>query len=404
MSLQLRTVSPAEDPDLPAFLDRAFGRPDQESRLATRLSAEHPGFDPSLSLVAERDGEAVGWGLFFPRKLRLRESWVPLAISSPFCTLPEARGEGVGRFLLDTGFGALRDRGIRGAVVIGAPEFFSNFGYAPAFNFCSYVVRAADLPEDPASDWRGLVGEDLPGLREIYEHSYRETPGCEQRELAALEWDVSIPGSHALAWAPGGAPRAYARFRVREELELRECGAADAEGVAAVLAFLRQLMHEHGRERMEAHLPPAHPVARALFHHGCLEQRSDFAGAALLRVLDWPGLIHDTRASWRRPMEQLEVPELSLEFEGENALVHLGRAAGGWAIEPGRRGGRHLFVPAGWGPGLLTGQRNHLDLLGDPRVQARSELDETGRRLLRNLFPADAPFWSYAPVFEIADS
>lgn len=404
MSLQLRTVSPAEDPTLPAFLDRAFGRPDQESRLATRLAGEHPGFDPSLSLVAERDGEPVGWSLFLPRRLRLRESWVPLAVSSPFCTLPEARGEGVGRFLLDTGFGALRDRGIRGALVIGAPEFFSSFGYAPAFNFCSYVVRATDLPQDPTSDWRGLVGDDLPKLRELYEHSYGETPGCEQRELAALEWDVSIPESHALAWTPGGAPSAYLRFRVREELELRECGAANAEGVAAILAFLGQLMLEHGRERMEAHLPPAHPVARALFHHGCLEQRSDFAGAALLRVLDWPGLIHDTRRSWRRPMEQLEVPELSLELEGEGALVHLGRASGGWALESGRRGGRHLFVPAGWGPGLITGQRSHLDLLENQSVQERSELDETGRNLLRRLFPADAPLWSYAPVFEIADS
>jgi putative acetyltransferase len=403
MSLQLRTVSPAEDSQLPAFLDRAFGRPDQESRLATRLSAEHPGFDPSLSLVAERDGEPVGWGLFMPRKLRLRDTWVPLAISSPFCTLPEVRGEGVGRFLLDTGFGALRDRGIRGAVVIGAPEFFRNFGYAPAFNFCSYVVRATDLPDTPVAGWRGLVGDDLPALRELYERSYRDTPGCEQRELAALEWDVSIAGSHALAWAPEGQPKAYVRFRVREQLELRECGAVDAEALTSVLSFLRQLMAEHGRERMEAHLPPAHPVARALFHHGCLEQRSNFAGAALLRVLDWAGLIHDTRASWRRPMEQLEVPELSLEFEAEDALVHLGRASGGWAIEAGRRGGRHLFVPAGWGPGLVTGQRNYLDLLGDARVLQRSELDETGRRLLRSLFPTEAPFWSYAPVFEIAD-
>lgn len=403
MTLQLRTVAPAEDPNLVGFLDRAFGRPDQESRLAQRLGSEHPGFDPSLSLMAERDGQPVGWSLFFPRRIRLRESWISLAVSSPFCTLPEARGEGVGRFMLETGFGAMRDRGIRGALVIGAPEFFAHFGYAPAFNFCSYLVRSADLPEVEATGWRGLVGEDLPHLRELYESSYGDTPGCERRELAALEWDVSIPASHCLAWAPQGVPRAYVRFRLREGIELRECGAADAEAAQAVLAFLRQLMAEHGRPSMEAHLPPAHPVARALFHHGCLEQRSNFAGAALLRVLDWAGLIHDTRASWRRPMEQLEVPEISLDFEGEDAVVHLGRASGGWSIQAGRRGGRHLFIPAGWGPGLITGQRNYIDLRLDGRVQANSELDGTGWRLVRALFPGDAPYWSYSPVFEIAD-
>ncbi len=401
MDWTLRTGSPLEDESLRPFLDAAFERPDQESRLVHELAAHAPAFDSSLALSAWNGEERAAWSLFLPRTVSLRDAWVPLCITSPFATLPDYRQQGAGRFLLQTGFAALKQRGIRGALVIGGPEFFRQFGYAPAFNLYGISCRREDLPTERIDGWRGLRGEDLTRLAPLFQRSYRGVDGCERREPTAIDWEAAIPNSHCLAFEVGGQLLAYLRFRIRGAIELRECGVASEAGIWAVLCFLGQLLDEHNRPNLEAHLPPSHPVARALFHGGALEQASNFDGAALLAILDWPGLISDTSDSFERGLAAGGGLPFSLEIGDAKLRLEPGRVGQEIAFRP--EPGRHLWTPKAWGPSLVTGQRSVHDLGACEEVLQRSDLDRDGWRTAAALFPTRNPMWPYAPIFELAD-
>jgi predicted N-acetyltransferase YhbS len=403
MPLRLVTAHPSEAPERLEFVDRAFERSGHESRLLAELARTNPHFDPGLCLFAERDGDCVGLANFLPRTLTLRGAPVGLALLAPIATLPQARRQGVGRFLLEAGFRALLDRQLRGAVALGGEASFSRLGFQPAFDFYALSARREELPSERLSGWRGLVGEDLPRLRELYERSYAAVSGTERRELSAAEWEASIPSAHCLIFAEGDAPAsAYLRFRIRRSIELRECGVSSERGIRAVLAFLGQLLDEHGKGRFEAHLPPSHPVAKALFERGALAQASNFGGAAQLALLDWPGVLADTAPSWHDGLVAAELSSASLEIGGECfGLLRQGAHLG---IEPGARQAVHLWTPPEWGPALLTGQRDCHDLAACDAFRENSSGALSHPRLIESWFRSRPASWSYAPVFELADA
>jgi predicted N-acetyltransferase YhbS len=389
MALTLRTSTPLCEPALLGLIDACFERVGRESELARALAAGDPHFDAGLSLVGELEGRAAGYALFLPRRILICGSFVKLAVLSPFATLPEARKRGLGNFLLQTGFQALRDRGMCGMVALGPSAFFGRHGFASAFNLYTTEARLADLPEPDPAAWRGLRGDDLPRLRELMHDNYAGVTGTEERSLAALDWESPIENGHTLVLERAGQPSAYLHFRTRGELELRECAAASPADVRSMLGFLARLLREHGRTRVDLHLPPQHRVARALFHRGSAQVSSNFRGAAMLCICDWNALFAATSEHWLRALAAAGVDELSLGIDGEAFRLRARRGA--LQIDPARVERRHVELPAGHAPGYLTGQRDWRDL------------DPACAELARQLFPGGTPMWSYAPVFGLAD-
>jgi predicted N-acetyltransferase YhbS len=402
MSFRLVTANPLELPEHLAFVDAAFERTGHESRLLAELARNNPGFDAGMCLFAERDGATVGVANFLRRNLFVRGALLPMALVAPIATLPKDRRQGVARFLIEAGFSASLDRGLCGALALGGEASLVRLGFQPAFDLHTLSARREDLPAERLAGWRGLTGADLGRLRELYEHSYRSVSGTERRELCAQEWEVSIPASHALIFQEDGHSRAYLRFRIRRSIELRECGVSDERGIRAVLTFLRQLLEEHGRARLEAHLPPSHPVAKALFERGALAQISNFGGAAQLAILDWPSVLRTTGASWQAGLVAAGLERASLEIGGECfGFQHSGDSV---TIEPGAREPVHLWTPPEWGPALLTGQRDVHDLDASDGFKAQSTGLDRHSRLVESWFRPRAAAWSYAPIFEVADA
>lgn len=400
MSLTLRTATPSNRPELAPFIDACFERAGRESRLVEILESGDPAFDAGLAILAENDGEPAGWALFLPRSLRLRGADVRLAISLPFAVLPDQREQGVGRFLMEAGSQALRDRSIRGAMAIGHPGFFGRFDYASSFGLHTVVARREDLPdgkEKPgtADGWRGLSGSDLPHVARLQRQNYAAIDGSECRSEAPLDWESAEPSGHSLVLESGGEVLAYLRFRVRGELEVRECAVLDQRGVDGVLRFLGRLLREHSRAQIEVHVPPPHPVSRALFRRGGQCRRTSFGNGVLLRVLDWPGILRDTAPSWSSALEASGHGACSFEVDG--ASLRLEAKPQGLEVTSGTEPGAHIKVPHGWGPPLLTGMRDHRDLTFEG---AAADVDP---KLLSALFPGGTPMWTYGPVFEVAD-
>jgi len=385
----LRTASSIQDEELRLLIDAAFHRTDRESRLAEELARAHPDFDPGLSLVSELDDRPVGWALFFPRTVLLRGAWVPLSIAGPYGTHPAYRNRGVQRQLFETGLAALRDRGLRGAIALGDPGFLTRFGFGSAFDHYAVHVPLEVLPEEgDTGHWRGLAAEHLEALCAIHEQEGGD--GCERRKPASPDWASFVSEAHTLVLEVEGRVEAYLRFRTRERLEIPECGVRTAAATEPLLRFLRRLAREHGRAFLDVHVPPTHPVGRALFHLGCNREANNLGGGAMLAITDWDGFFADTAESWRTALERAGCRACSLEIDG--VPYRLARTWRGLRVER-RRDARHaVALPHELVAGLMTGQRDFRDLDGI----------DADARLLRALFPGGTPAWTFAPVFELA--
>ena len=139
MALELRIGRPDEEARVTAILDAAYARSEQESRMVTELVRGFPGFDPGLALFAVEHGELLGFALFVPREIRLCGAWVRLAIAAPIGVLPQMRKRGAASFLMRAGLAALKDRGLRGALVISENSLYHRHGFLPAWNSYSQL-------------------------------------------------------------------------------------------------------------------------------------------------------------------------------------------------------------------------------------------------------------------------
>jgi len=399
LSTTLRTAHPAEEPELRELIEVAFDRTDRESRFVELLAAHHPSFDPGLSLLSESEGARAGYALFLPREVIIRGARVPLSVVAPLGVLPDYRGRGIGRALVETGLAALSDRGIRGAIAIGAPDYYGELGFASAFDLHVVDARPEHLPEpDEGTPWRAITSEDLEALCRLQAESYEQASGTERRLPCPIEWDGQAPGSHALAIGAEGDPSAYLRFRVREELEVMECCANDSDSVEAILSFIHQLIREHGRARALVHVPPETRTSTTLLHRGAILEHSTFGGGSMLAIADLPGLMEDL-APWWAPA--LGGASLSIGVSGRPCRLD---ARGGTPRVTEERAEHHLEVPSPALPGLITGQRSARELLFDPVVRHQSGLSKEGRELACRLFPRNSSMWTYSPAFELADA
>ncbi len=120
--------------------EAAFGRP-AEAALVDALRRRGV---VTLSLVAERAGEVVGHILFSPVTITneaggvvtpaLSATAVAVALG-PMAVSPTCQREGIGSQLVQTGIAMLRQAGHKILIVLGHPEFYPRFGFAPASRF-----------------------------------------------------------------------------------------------------------------------------------------------------------------------------------------------------------------------------------------------------------------------------
>ena len=98
-----------------------------------------------VSLVAEADGDIIGHILFSPVSLNDHANLNLMGLG-PMAVVPGRQRKGVGSALVRQGLVGCRGFGARAVVVVGHPEYYPRFGFAPASRYalrCEY-----DVPED----------------------------------------------------------------------------------------------------------------------------------------------------------------------------------------------------------------------------------------------------------------
>ena len=119
----IRETVPA---DLAAIVEvhkKGFGY-DKEAGLTAELLSD-PTAEPAVSLLALRDGEAVGHILFTRCRIAGAEPDRPLFyILAPLAVVPSCQKQGVGRLLIAEGLQLLRERGAKLVFVLGHKEYY----------------------------------------------------------------------------------------------------------------------------------------------------------------------------------------------------------------------------------------------------------------------------------------
>lgn len=130
MTPNLRPLQ-ASSPELAATLAverAAFGR-DGEAALVQRLREAG---DATTEWVAEVDGTMVGHVLYSPVRIEHGDDGSALGLA-PVGVPPPWQRRGIGRALIEASLAALRRDGHHALVVVlGDPDYYSRFGFAPA--------------------------------------------------------------------------------------------------------------------------------------------------------------------------------------------------------------------------------------------------------------------------------
>ena len=115
---------------------------------------------PVLSLVAQDDGQIIGHVLFTAVRLAGANREVSAQILAPLGVLPEHQGKGIGGALIREGLQRLAASGVELVFVLGHPDYYPKFGFAPAMA----LGLVAPYPILPANEPAWMVQELRSGV------------------------------------------------------------------------------------------------------------------------------------------------------------------------------------------------------------------------------------------------
>jgi putative acetyltransferase len=86
----------------------------------------------TISLVAAQDNEIIGHIAFSPVKVESKHSSFDAIALAPMSVLPASQRQGIGSQLVRAGLEECRRLGHEVVVVLGHPDYYPHFGFAPA--------------------------------------------------------------------------------------------------------------------------------------------------------------------------------------------------------------------------------------------------------------------------------
>jgi putative acetyltransferase len=149
--VQVRPEQPDDRAAIRHVNEQAFGQP-AEADLVDLIRDRRK---VTCSLVAMSEGGVVGHILFTPVVIEAAGQVTAVGLG-PMAVLPSRQGQGIGSLLVRTGLAACRDAGHSCVVVVGHPEYYSRFGFAPA-------SRHGVAWEHPVPDEAFMLLELRPG-------------------------------------------------------------------------------------------------------------------------------------------------------------------------------------------------------------------------------------------------
>ena len=120
---------------------------------------------PLISLVAEANEKLIGHILFSPVSLSGSKIDIKIAGLAPMSVLPDHQKQGIGASLVRAGLKCCLSDGYKAVVVLGHPDYYPKFGFAPSSRFgikSEYdvpdeVFMVKELEHGALSEYKGIV-------------------------------------------------------------------------------------------------------------------------------------------------------------------------------------------------------------------------------------------------------
>lgn len=124
-NLNVRVATPADAAVIRDLNTRAFGRPD-EAQMIDQLERDQ---DAVVQIVAEADGQVIGYAMFYALGVFQRLGAAGLG---PMAVDPWAQREGVGKKLISSALAYLQQSGVPIVFVLGHADYYPKLGFSVA--------------------------------------------------------------------------------------------------------------------------------------------------------------------------------------------------------------------------------------------------------------------------------
>ncbi len=129
---QIRQETAPDNRTIRQIHERAFGQ-SAEADLVDRLRLSCP---DQTSLVAVAGDQVIGHILFTPAIIEYTDESKVIGMGlAPLAVLPEFQGQGAGSALIQAGLDQLRELKQAYVIVLGQPDYYSRFGFEPAYRY-----------------------------------------------------------------------------------------------------------------------------------------------------------------------------------------------------------------------------------------------------------------------------
>ncbi|MDU0331832.1 N-acetyltransferase [Paenibacillus sp. 3LSP] len=143
----IRAEEPRDARALFALHFQAFGEREDESKLVDRIR-NSPQYIPSLSLVAEHEGQIVGHALFSKAEAVGKEQVShEVVVLAPLAVSPSFQKQGIGTQLIQEGLQRTQELGYGVVFLIGHPEYYPRFGFKPARSL-GFELKQFEVPDE----------------------------------------------------------------------------------------------------------------------------------------------------------------------------------------------------------------------------------------------------------------
>jgi len=144
---------------------------------------KHKDYPPELSRIAVKDGKVMGCIMYSKAKIVDGVDNHEIITFGPLCVEPKWQGSGVGELLLRETMKLATNKGYKGIVIFGEPDYYPRIGFKTCDNFNITTAdgknfdafMGIELAEDSMKDIKGKfyeseVFENLPKL-EVEEYN-----------------------------------------------------------------------------------------------------------------------------------------------------------------------------------------------------------------------------------------
>lgn len=146
----IREANESDLHDVMQVETEAFGY-EKEAILVSQL-LEDESAEPTLSLLALKEDEAVGHILFTKATIDGKDPSPLIYLLAPLAIKPEHQKEGIGGMLINEGLKKLKDMGVEMVFVLGHMDYYPKFGFKPDAGSKGFAAPYP-IPEEYADAW-----------------------------------------------------------------------------------------------------------------------------------------------------------------------------------------------------------------------------------------------------------